>query len=295
MRGGPAMRIPLICATALCGALLVGCFNTVVAPADSRAETKSDTKKNDQPPETKKNDPTPSEKEAEPLGTVIGRVTWGGKAPPAEEKADTRKEPLCAKCNVLKEQFVVGKGGGVKNVFVWLQDATQDPKKPMIALPTHPSLREVKDKEVVIDQPCCKFEPHVLALREGQVLVGKNSSAIVHNMKWAGESDVNDGDNKLIPAGEKIKINDLKASLKPVAVECNIHPWMKGWVRVFNHPYFAVTGDDGKFDIKKAPAGKYRIVIWHEEGWVNGGKEGQPVEIKAGGITEVNGALRPPE
>ncbi len=238
-----------------------------------------------------------AEKAAEPWGTVKGRVTWGGKAPPPVEKIEVTKdqEHCLSKGDLFKEEFVVGKNGGVKNVFVWLQNVNQNPKKPMIALPIHPSLAKPKVKEVIIDQPCCKFEPRCVALREGQILIGKNSSPIAHNMKWSGEPDVNDGDNKLIPAGAKIAI-DLKASLKPVIVECNIHPWMRGWVRVFNHPYFAVTDADGKFEMKHAPAGKYNLVMWHEGvGWVNGGKTGKTIDIPTDKTIEVDEKLKPEE
>jgi plastocyanin len=228
---------------------------------------------------------------ADEWGTVKGQVTWGGKAPPPEVKIDTSKEPKCAKCNVIDEKYIVGKNGGVKYVIVWLQKGDNFKAK----LPIHPALKAIKDKEVVIDQPCCKFEPRVLAIRQGQKIIGKNSSEIAHNMKWTGGND-NPGDNKLIPGGGKIEI-DLVASKSAVIVECNIHPWMKGWVRVFDHPYFAVTDADGKFEIKNAPAGKYNIVMWQEEaGWVNGGtKAGQEIEIPAGGTVEVNEKVKPEE
>jgi hypothetical protein len=226
-------------------------------------------------------------------GNVKGRVTWGGAERPKPEKIDVTKdqEHCLSKGDLFKEEFIVGKGGGVANVFVWLIDADN----PKAKLPIHPSLKNVKEKEVVMDQPCCKFQPRCIALREGQVLIGKNSSPIAHNMKWAGEAGVNDGDNKLIPAGSKIEI-ELAASAKPVIVECNIHPWMKGWVRVYDHPYFAVTKEDGKFEFKNAPAGKYNIVMWHEGvGWVNGGKTGQTIEIKADKTVEVDEKVKPEE
>ncbi|HKI34395.1 MAG TPA: hypothetical protein VKA46_21250 [Gemmataceae bacterium] len=227
---------------------------------------------------------------ADDWGTVKGRVTWGGKSAYKPEKIEVTKdqEHCLGKGDLFREEFVVGKNGGVKDVFVWLQDASD----PTAKLPIHPSLKKPKTKEVVMDQPCCKFVPHAIALREGQVLIGKNSSPIAHNMHWLGGDD-NPGDNKLIPAGGQIEIT-LNASRSPVEVKCDIHGWMKGWVRVFNHPYFALTDADGKFEIKNAPAGKYNIVMWQEGvGWVNGGKKGQPIEIPADKTVEVDEKLKP--
>jgi hypothetical protein len=225
-------------------------------------------------------------------GTVKGQVTWGGAAPWVPEKVDVSKDKdhCLSKGPIFDEKFIVGKDGGVKDVIVWLQNGDDYKAK----MPIHPSLAKLadKDKEVVMDQPCCKFEPRTIALREGQVLIGKNSSSIAHNMKWTGGDD-NPGDNKLIPAGGKITI-ELVPSRSLVVVECNIHPWMRGNVRMFNHPYFAVTDADGKFEIKNAPAGKYNLVMWVEgQGWVNGGKTGQVIEIPAGKTIEVNAKAKP--
>ena len=74
----------------------------------------------------------------------------------------------------------------------------------------------------------------------------------------------------------------LKAETPPIPFKCDIHPWMKGYVRVFDHPYFAVTDEDGKFEIKNAPAGKWRIVYWHENGFHKGreGAVGFPVRSR---------------
>src|SRR5688500_3620322 len=106
-------------------------------------------------------------------GTVKGQITWGGAGdPPQKNENITKDQAHClSKGPVPNLEYVVGKSGGVKNVFVWLVDA-QNPKKK---LPIHPALAAVKVKEVVMDQPCCKFEPRCLALREGQTLIGKNS------------------------------------------------------------------------------------------------------------------------
>jgi hypothetical protein len=131
-----------------------------------------------------------------------------------------------------------------------------------------------------------------VALREGQVLVVKNSSPVGHNFNYVDDKG---GANRLVASGGQWEIT-LAASHIPITAKCNIHTWMTALVGVFDHPYFAITDADGKFEIKNAPAGKFNIVLWHEDaGWVSGGKKGKPIEIKAGGVTEVNEGARPAE
>ena len=131
------------------------------------------------------------------------------------------------------------------------------------------------------------FEPHGLAIREGQIIVAKNSAEFAHNVDWGGIRQ--QGANQLVPPGGKYEIK-MKASEYQVTIKCGIHPWMKAWVRVFDHPYFAVTDEDGKFEIKTAPAGDWRIVIWHDEaGWRNQEtrKMGDPIKVKVKDVTDL--------
>jgi hypothetical protein len=278
---------PCLTASLFAALLALGCNNPASVPDATRPETKPEKKV----PDTRHSGETAADKHAGAWGTVKGRLTWGGKSPFTPAKAEVTKDQqhCLSKGAIFKEEYVVGPDGGIANVFVWLIDAT-DPAHPK-APPIHPSLKEPAAKEVVMDQPCCKFEPHALALRQGQVLIAKNSSPVSHNFKWEGNGT---GDNPLIPAGGQVAIKDLEATQKVYQVNCGIHPWMHAWFRVFDHPYFAVTGADGKYEIKDAPAGKYNLVMWHEgQGWVNGGKAGQAVEIKGGGVTEVDGRVLP--
>jgi hypothetical protein len=123
-------------------------------------------------------------------------------------------------------------------------------------------------------------------MRAGQVLLTKNSSPVNHNVNIISTGN-NPSQNLLIPAGKEIKVEGWGAAAAPTKIECNIHPWMTAWVRVFNHPYFAVTDKDGNFEMKNAPAGEYNLVTWQEEvGWVKGGKVGVPINIKADGVTD---------
>ena len=227
---------------------------------------------------------------AEGWGTIKGQITWGGKKPPPRVKLDVNKDQAhcLSQGDIYSEEYVVGKNGGVKNVFVWLIDAENPRKK----LPIHPSLQAVKDKEVVLDQPCCRFEPHALIVREGQVLLARNSSPVVHNLNWQGGAD-NPGDNKVIPANGQFAIENLKASSRPLKVSCNIHTWMTAHVRVFDHPYAALTDAEGRFEIKKAPAGKFNLVMWHEGAtWIGGDKKGKTIDIPAEGTVEVKEVVK---
>jgi hypothetical protein len=244
--------------------------------------------------------PTSRAAEEQKWGTVKGQVTFAGEAPlPEKINVDKDQQHCLSKGPLYSETWVVNpKNNGVRWAFVWLTPVP-DPDNPTAKkeMPVHPSLKDVPKEPVVMDQPCCRFEPHCLAMRQGQTLIAKNSAPIVHNVHWAGGS-ANPGDNKLIPAGAQIEVTDLKPSRFPVSVKCDIHGWMQAWVRIFDNPYFAVTDENGAFEIKNAPAGTYHLVVWHEgSGWrdrkdvqVNGKRAsilGTPVTIKADGVTDV--------
>lgn len=229
---------------------------------------------------------------AQQWGTIKGRIVWGANGMP-EVKAEivTKDQKHCLeKGPVLSDEWVVDpKSKGVRYVYVWLVDEKGK------NLPIHPNLKKVPAEAVEVDQPCCKFDPHAVALRQGQKLLVKNSSPVAHNVDWKGIIPTQ-GNNTLVGAGQKVEI-EPKASRYPISVSCGIHPWMKGYVRVFDHPYFAVTKADGTFEIKNVPAGKCRIVIWHETGWRNQEtkKDGDPIEVKAGGVTDLGKLdIKPP-
>jgi hypothetical protein len=216
-------------------------------------------------------------------GTVKGEVVWQGKdvPEPAEIAVNVDAAHCLSKGKLHDEKWVINKSNkGVRWVVVWLTPEGSG------AIPVHPSLAKLDKNEVTLDQPCCQFAPRVIAMRQGQSLLAKNSAPVTHNVKWNGGKNNGEG-NLLIPSGGEAKIGVMKASNSPVALECNIHSWMKAWVRVFDHPYFDVTDENGKFTIKQAPAGKFRLVVWHEDaGWGPGGKQGQPITIKANGETD---------
>lgn len=227
---------------------------------------------------------------AEDWGSVTGQIVFEGDKVPTAEQLNIQKdqEHCLSKGKLFSESWVVNKENkGVRNVLVWL---VPEPDSGQKQLSIHKDLQTVKDKEVIIDQPCCQFVPHVLGLRQGQELVAKNGAPIVHNIRWTGHPLRNPGGNVIVPSQKQHVIKDLKEQKIPVTIACDIHPWMKAYVGVFNHPYFAVTDADGKFEIKLAPAGKCRLMAWHEvPGYRNGekGKDGEPIAIKGGAVTDL--------
>src|SRR5262245_35191575 len=185
--------------------------------------------------------------------------------------------------------LTAGRGGmkwdGVRKV---------NPDRKESPLPIHPALVKFKQASVEMDQPCCLFEPPVLAIREGQSWVVKNSAKIPHHANILGGKE-GPNVNPLIPPGKSVEIpaKELTARPNPISVSCSIHGWMRAYARVFNHPYFAVTDADGQFEIKNAPAGNFRLVAWHPGvGWVTGegtepDRNGMPINIRAGGVTNL--------
>jgi hypothetical protein len=216
-------------------------------------------------------------------GTIKGQVVFGGdKIPPREELPVTVDKDHCLAVNktanlktgtILDEIVLIHPNNkGIQNVFVWLMN---DADKPF---PIHPNLMKFP-AQVVIDQPACMFSPRAVAMREGQVLLVKNSAKVPHNIKWA------EG-NVLLKPGGQFEIKDLKAQFLPMPLECNLHGWMKGRLAVFNHPYFDITDADGNFKIENAPIGKWNVMIYQEHYGYRVGKKGEPITIK-GGINEL--------
>ncbi|HVK09637.1 MAG TPA: hypothetical protein VM597_12755 [Gemmataceae bacterium] len=229
---------------------------------------------------------------------VPGRVNTGAAAVPACAAAD--------KDFKTEEWIVDPKTKGVKNVIVWI-GLDQTPaelaklKAKRADLPgfsgdqVHPALAK-GGKTIELDQPCCRFIPRVLVARAGDVLNIKNSANFPHNVFW--NSDANGAFNNLIAAGANLEVKNLKAERSPLVVSCTIHPWMKFYLKVFDHPYFAVTNAAGEFEIKNVPVGRGRIVLWHEEGLLtatDGLWYGEPLAVKEKETATRDFKLTPPK
>lgn len=218
--------------------------------------------------------------------TLKGTIQFpAGKPVPERKKLEVSQDKAhcLSKGDILDESLVVNpKNRGIQNVVVWLRPDNTDPKAKLPANAIHPDDAKRKPATVVIDQPCCMFVHRITTARVGDTIVAKNSAPVAHNFFWTSG---NNGElNQTIPKESELKLPEpLKAETSPISFKCTIHPWMAGYVRVFDNPYYAVTDADGKFTIKNAPVGKYRLVVWQEkEGYLGGrtGRFGIPIEIK---------------
>jgi plastocyanin len=178
-------------------------------------------------------------------GEVTGVVSLTGAAPAmADLKRST--DPFCAKTK-MKDQEVVVTGGKLANVLVHINGApAAEPPKAA----------------ATITQTNCMYTPRVQGIVAGQSLAIKNGDPVLHNVHtYKGSSTLfNQAQVPNTPDISKM-FTDNGAMLK---FKCDVHQWMTGFVWVQNNGYFAVTKDDGTFDIKGVPAGKYEIEAWHE-------------------------------
>ncbi len=224
-------------------------------------------------------------------GTLQGRVTWGGKIIPKQRPIQVNRDRAYLLSNgpILTEDCVIdSRSRGVRWVFVWLSPQGKAP------LRIHPDRRAVPAKALSMGMRFGRYRPHALAVRQGQPVVVTNDTPLAHNLRWQGMAARNLGENILLAPHKSHTIKGLKADRHPIMLADNIHPWMRAWIRVFDHPYCAVTDADGKFTIRQAPAGTYRLVSWQEStGWGPGGARGVAVTIRGGGETVMSLTLRP--
>ena len=187
-------------------------------------------------------------------GTITGKVSFDG-TPPKMAILDTSANPVCAKAHATSplrsEEVVVNSNGTLKNVFVWVSAGLPD---KTWQVPTTP---------VEIDQNGCEYKPHVIALMAGQPLSIKNSDPTNHNIH--PQPSVNQEFNESQAPGTPPISKTFPRQEIMIPVKCNVHNWMRSYISVVSHPFFAVTGDDGTYTIKGLPPGSYTIEIVHEK------------------------------
>lgn len=231
------------------------------------------------------------------LFALLGAVAVADARPPAAWVTVTGRVVLPVGAPIPGPKFIPGFPGvpdetvlvdpktrGVRNVVVWLRPDNEDKQSKLADDEIHPADRKRPVREVVIEYaPNLVFAPRMVAARPGDTLLVHNKAAQATNFSWRTAN--NGAFNVVILPGQFFRMpGPLVAESAPIPFESNIVP-TGGNVRIFEHPYHAVTDADGRFELKNAPAGKYRLVYWHEKVGFKGGKAGrfgERVEIVAG-------------
>jgi plastocyanin len=197
--------------------------------------------------------------------SLKGEVKFEGTAPKPTH-IDMSADPLCAKAHptpATTEDVVVGANGALENVVVYVSEGLTSHDFP------------TPQQSVTFEQKGCQYKPHVLAMQANQKLEIVNSDETTHNIHPSPSN--NREWNMTQPHGSPLEQTFAREEIA-VPVKCNVHPWMKGYIAVFKHPFFAVTDKSGGFDLKNLPPGSYTITAWQEKL----GTQTQKVTIAAG-------------
>ena len=183
---------------------------------------------------------------------ITGSIKLEGAAPKAEA-IKMNADPVCMRegKGSMTEFFVTGEGGTLQNVFVYVKDGLGN------------RTFQAPQEAVVLDQRGCKYQPHVFGAMVGQPVEVVNSDPTLHNVHAMPKS------NQEFNTGQPIQgmkfTHTFTAKEVMVPFKCDVHGWMNAYAGVLDHPYFAVTNENGQFELKGLPPGKYTVEAWHEK------------------------------
>jgi plastocyanin len=180
--------------------------------------------------------------------TVSGTVTFGG-AVPKPQKIDMSQDQACKGNNM--SETIVADSGKLANVFVYVKDGLGD------------RTFDVPKESVTLDQKGCQYHPHVLGVMTGQNIEIKNDDPTTHNIHPTPK-DNREWNESQPPKAAALEKSFAREEIM-LPVKCNQHPWMKMYMSVVKSPFFAVTGADGKYEIKGLPPGDYTLAFVQEK------------------------------
>ena len=190
--------------------------------------------------------------DASTAGAITGSIHFDGVVPQMKI-INMIDVPNCAKLHsapVMTESVLPGENGTLQNVVVYLQGDFSAYSFPQAAA------------SVKVDQEGCIYAPHVVAVMTGDPIEVTNKDAVTHNIN--AMSQLRQGWNETqVQDGPPITRRFSKEEI-PMTVKCNMHPWMRFYAAVVDHPYFQVTGKDGQFALRNVPPGTYTLTAWHE-------------------------------
>jgi hypothetical protein len=185
-------------------------------------------------------------------GSISGQVTLKGK-PPKLRIIDTSADPGCEIVSPeLQTEEAIVADGRLANAVIYLKSGEN----------LSEFLFAESDSPAVLAHKGCRYEPHVLAIRTGQLLTILNVDPTIHNTHPVPKNNVEY--NWSQTAGSAGLSKSFARPETFIPFKDNQHPWEKAYVGVFSHPFFAVSDSRGEFSIRGIPPGHYTLVVWQE-------------------------------
>ena len=192
-------------------------------------------------------------------GTIVGTIRWSSPVPEAMTITVSDGTTI-----MHRDVVVDAKSKGLRDVIVMLADV--------------PAQSKVKDaKPAIMDQREWIFTPRVVAIQHGQAVKFENNDTVNHSV-MATSIVAQNQLNSVAGPGQPI-VHTFAPQKRPIMIGCSLHPWMRGWIYVADHPWFAVSDSQGSFRIDNVPPGKHTLYILHPD---TNRQERRTVEIKTG-------------
>ena len=180
-------------------------------------------------------------------GTIFGTVKFTGMAPPIPAIKVVKNPDVCG-LEVRTPILVVNPSNqGLKDTVVYIEQIEKGKMLP--------------DK-VTIDSIRCLFEPHVTGVVRNRNMAMRNSDPVLHNPHTFNERGATVFNIAIPEQGQTVERRMRSGGV--IRLQCDQHAHMNAWVISLEHPYFAVTDENGQFEIKNVPAGRYQLVAWHQ-------------------------------
>jgi hypothetical protein len=187
-------------------------------------------------------------------GDLVGRFVYDGKAPERKRLKVDKDVQCCGKFDIRDESLMVGAGGGLANVFVYLRGRN---------VAVCPELEKNVPNRVTLDNRDCIFQPHCMTIWYAkQEFYMVNSDPVAQNIAFSPPGDV--PANIVLAVGKDATYKFSRAQILPVPIACNYHPWESGYILPRGNPYMAISDKDGAFRIAKLPLGKLEFQAWQE-------------------------------
>lgn len=206
------------------------------------------------------------------VGSVTGNIKLDGPAPSGTTTI-TSDQPIC---DTTPEPATVATPKGVSNAVVWISGVRSGKAFPI-------------EKRTELSSENCLLDPRVQAVVVGTTVNVFNEDRLFHKLVFI--RGLHDTLTKMpfFNSGQMVASERLATKPAIVRVRCALHPWMRGYVAVFDHPYFAVTDANGRFTIDSLAPGSYTMMVWHEG-------MSQPlarqIQVAANGTAKVDLAIR---